>query len=210
MKSGNGLWLVLGGLGALVLFAGRKKIKTVGGKVVSFTADALLTAVQAASKNMPIPPYGSLPPGPPEIGPIAAEKSIEALDIGFKPRAVKLLAELNMELAKSGYVAKIVETYRSPARQAYLWGIGRLYQAPGRTGIVTKIRDVSGKHPQRKAFDVAYYRADGIYVGSDEVEKKVAPAIAKFVGRLESAYNVSWGGSWKGNFRDYPHYEDRS
>jgi hypothetical protein len=152
-----------------------------------------------APLDMPIPDYGSLPEGPPEI---PGNRSLDALKPEYKPRVIGLRNDLNTLLAPVGVRAIVSETERTSLRQIFLWGIGRFYQAPGRTGIVTKVRDSNAKHKDGLAVDFAYMKA-GIYAA----EKLWLPILLEHSKSLETKHQIKWGGNFKGTFKDWPHWE---
>ena len=87
----------------------------------------------------------------------------------------------------------ITETYRSPARQKYLYQQGRT-----RAGqIVTWT--LNSNHSSRLAWDIACSHPLPLY---DVLTLNKAGAIARKLG-------ITWGGDWKGSI-DRPHFEVKS
>lgn len=114
-------------------------------------------------------------------------------------QAVKLLFQ---ECYKAGIHIFITETYRSQARQNYLYSIGRTIDK--NKAVVTWTK--SSRHTSRLAWDIAASTVKGnknIY-NTDIIKK--AGAIAMKLG-------IIWGGqpSWvKAGATDYPHFEVNS
>ena len=161
-----------------------------------------LDSIASAADNVPTftgAAYNLLPQGPAEPLP---EKSITELLPAVQPKFIALQKELNDLLGPVGYEAVITETYRTSLRQLYLWGIGRFYQAPGRSGPVTGKKTASGKHPRRKAVDFRYEK-----IGSSTSKESVwLPVLKTNAKRLEAKYGMRWGGFWTSPY-DPPHWE---
>ena len=87
----------------------------------------------------------------------------------------------------------ITETYRSPARQQYLYGQGRT--RPGQ--IVTWT--LNSNHSSRLAWDIAVGPPQSLY---DIATLNKVGAIARKLG-------IVWGGDWSRNI-DRPHFEVKS
>lgn len=104
--------------------------------------------------------------------------------------AIKLLFQ---ECHKAGIDIFVTETFRSQARQNYLYEQGRT-----RSGkIVTWTK--SSRHTSKLAWDIAASTLKGnkdIYNVS----------ILKKAGAIANKLNITWGGNWKNNI-DYPHFE---
>lgn len=97
------------------------------------------------------------------------------------------------ECAKAGINVFVTETYRSQARQDYLYAQGRT-----RSGqIVTWTR--SSRHSSRLAWDIAVCSPTPLY---DTATLNKAGAIARKLG-------ITWGGDWSGSI-DRPHFEVKS
>lgn len=95
------------------------------------------------------------------------------------------------ECAKAGIPIFITETYRSPARQKYLYEQGRT--RPGT--IVTWT--LNSNHASRLAWDVAVSPPLNLY---DTATLNKAGAIARKLG-------ITWGGDWAASNIDRPHFE---
>lgn len=211
-----------GGLGALLLlvlaFRGRKQIAGAvsagAGRVVSAVSGALTAAQEALLARIEALPvsaagiqYSLLPPAPfPEAGPFGTDRSFDSLSGAFRPKAEALLGELQVIFSPLGIRVAVAETRRGRARQVFLYGIGRLYQAPGRVGVVTKTLD--SNHKDGDAVDYFYLRGKTA-LGAEEIDKILRPHAA----RLEKKYGVKWGGNFpgcfkKGGFCDVPHWEN--
>ena len=102
-------------------------------------------------------------------------------------KACRLFLE---ECKKAGIDIFITETYRSQARQNYLYQQGRT--RPGDKVTQT----LSSNHTGRMAWDIAVNPPKDLY---DRKTLEKAGAVAKKLG-------IEWGGSWKG-FIDRPHFE---
>ena len=94
------------------------------------------------------------------------------------------------ECAKAGVNVFVTETYRSQARQNYLYEQGRT--RPGQ--IVTWTR--SSNHSGRLAWDIAVCSPLGLY----------DKAVLLRAGAIASKLGITWGGDWKANI-DRPHFE---
>lgn len=94
------------------------------------------------------------------------------------------------ECKKAGVDIFITETYRSQARQNYLYEQGRT--RAGKKVTWTK----SSRHTSRLAWDIAVNKPKDLY---DVATIKKAGAIAKKLG-------ITWGGNWKSS-PDMPHFE---
>ena len=205
-----------GGLGALLLlvlaFRGRKQIagaiSTGARQAVSAVSDVLTAAQEALLAKIAALPvstkgiaYHLLPPAPfPEVGPFGTDRSFESLSAAFRPKAEALLGELQAIFSPHGIGVRVAETRRGRARQVYLYGIGRLYRAPGRTGAVTNT--LKSNHLGGNATDYFFSRGSTA-VKPDEIDGVLRPHAA----RLEQKYGVRWGGNFK-SVRDLPHWED--
>jgi hypothetical protein len=148
-----------------------------------------------------IPAYEDLPDAPPEPPVVTA---FTALMPAYQPDFATLEAELTMALSAVGFGLQRLETARTETRQEWLWGIGRLYKAPGRTGIVTDIRGATGAHPEGRAVDYGYpsLRGDASKADRDAALLAVAQANPQF----------RWGGTFHltGGSSDPAHWEHRT
>lgn len=172
------------------------------GKAKTAVATSALTVVENAPLSMPIPRYDSLPQSPIAEPPAIQDPGELAPD--FLPRAAMAKRDIDAALSAIGWTSVYLETYRDPVRQLWLWGIGRFYQAPGRTGIVTKVKVAGGKHPKRKAFDLGFKPIGGrITYPTPETVLSILRGLAP---SLRSRYSIQWGGEW--STPDFPHYED--
>lgn len=97
------------------------------------------------------------------------------------------------DMAKAGHAARIFETLRTPERQTFLHGFGRLYD-DGR-GTVTKVADVwKGWHAYGLAVDIVQH---------DATPWDAPQAFWQTLGKSAEANALRWGGRWK--FLDLPH-----
>lgn len=202
------IFLLLGAIAVGLAIVFRKDLFTAA-KGISVSAAAGLNSATVAllqqAEKLPVRPtvlYNLLPPGPPEVGPLAPNKSLDDLDPAFKAKIPALEAELKAILKPHGITFARGETLRTWARQTYLYGIGRLYQAPGRSGTVTDAVTASGNHPKGKAIDFNYYKNGTYLTNAEQVRVILKPHAA----RLKATYGVSWGGTWRKP--DVPHFED--
>lgn len=159
--------------------------------------------LKAAPLGMTPPRYSDLPPSPVPEPP--AIMSLDALDASFRSRVEKARPEIDAALAPLGFDTVVRDTYRDPKRQLWLWGIGRFYQAPGRTGIVTKVKDATGYHPRKKAVDFGY-RDKKTGKVPQQIPSTVVAALKRVAPAIEQKYLIQWGGEWK--TPDNPHWED--
>lgn len=111
-------------------------------------------------------------------------------DINELKAVAQQACRLFMEVCKkSGLDIFITETYRSQARQNYLYEQGRT-----RPGIkITWTRN--SRHTSRLAWDIAAN-------GPELYDKK----ILKKAGEIARQIGITWGGDWKDNI-DEPHFE---
>lgn len=110
------------------------------------------------------------------------------------PKVKELAEKLLEECSKQGLNIKIGETYRSVARQDYLYAQGRT-----RTGnIVTNAKgeSMSSYHQWRLAFDIFNN------VKGDEYNVQ----ILNKVGAIGRKLGLEWGGDWA-TFKDTPHFQ---
>lgn len=120
-------------------------------------------------------------------------KIVEVSELDAKTqRYAKQIVEL---LQGAGLNAKVIETYRTPERQNYLYASGRSRKGK----IVTKTKNSS--HSQRKAFDIGIFGDNGEYLG-DASSYMLIPDILSNAGIRNK---ITWGGDW--NMRDYGHFE---
>lgn len=103
-------------------------------------------------------------------------------------KACRLFLE---ECKKVGIDIFITETYRSQARQNYLYEQGR--SRPGQKVTWTK----SSNHTGRMAWDIAVNPPKDLY---DIATLKKAGAVAKTLG-------IEWGGNWDAKNLDMPHFQ---
>jgi hypothetical protein len=141
--------------------------------------------------------YADLPqpttPEPP------ADTDLGDLNSVSQPLFNQLQEDLANSLSAIGYNLTVLETLRSDERQTWLWGIGRLYQAAGRTGIVTNATTATGRHATGDAVDFAY---TPISVASPDQLHAVLGEVAA------DHPEMIWGGNWVG-LVDPAHWERR-
>lgn len=121
------------------------------------------------------------------------ERSILELN-AVAQTAVKLLFQ---ECSKLGIKIFVTETYRSQARQDYLYSLGRT--AKGNVVTWTK----NSRHTSRLAWDI------GASV-TDSNKDIYNTSVIKKAGEVAMKLGITWGGqpSWvKAGATDYPHFE---
>src|SRR5690606_13739924 len=112
------------------------------------------------------------------------------------PNAQLAIRAFFYECHKAGINVFVTETYRSQARQYYVYEQGRtrLYDAKGnKLPIVTWTK--SSRHTSRLAWDIAVCPPKSLY---DVATLNKAGAIARKLG-------ITWGGDWAKNI-DRPHF----
>mgnify|MGYP001297337134 FL=1 len=107
----------------------------------------------------------------------------------LNPKAQTACSLFLAECRKQGVDVFITETYRSQARQNYLYEQGRT--RPGQVVTWTK----SSNHTGRMAWDIAVSPPKALY---DRTTLNKAGVVAKQLG-------ITWGGAWK--TPDKPHFE---
>lgn len=100
--------------------------------------------------------FGMVPPEPPRSTDLAL----------LAPQMGEAISRLFAKLEQEGYPPLLYEGYRSPERQAWLWGFGRVYD-DGR-GVVTRVQTpFDGWHFYGLAVDVIHrhmgFAAPGFY-----------------------------------------------
>lgn len=108
----------------------------------------------------------------------------------LSPLAQQAIRVFFYECAKQNVNVFVTETYRSQARQNYLYEQGRTRNG----SIVTWTK--SSRHTNRMAWDLAVNPPASLY---DDTTLSKAGAIARKLG-------ITWGGDWKNNL-DRPHFE---
>lgn len=117
----------------------------------------------------------------------------------LSPQAQTAIRAFFYECSRQGINVFVTETYRSQARQNYLYEQGRtrLYDATGKKlKVVTWTK--SSRHTSRLAWDIAHVTTNPEDLYNIGVLTK-AGAIARKLG-------ITWGGDWKSNI-DRPHFE---
>ena len=202
-------FLIAGGLALALAFLFRKNVKQSVTAVGTFVVQGLDVATESLLRRVeklavkPTIAYDMLPPGPPEIGPLAPNTNIDDLTPEFRAKIAPLESLLTQLLTPHKITFRRGETLRTWARQTFLFGIARAYRAPGRTGTVTNAITATGNHPKGRAIDYNFSRYGkylGDAAGSEEVRKILLPHVAKF-----AAIGVAWGGVW--TRPDVPHFE---
>ena len=105
----------------------------------------------------------------------------------------KIACEMFLEeCEKQGLKVLVTETYRSQARQSYLYEQGRT--RPGQ--IVTQVKKV-GYHNTGNAWDICQNIKGKEYSDNSFFEK---------CGKIAKSLGIEWGGYWTG-FVDKPHFQ---
>lgn len=108
---------------------------------------------------------------------------------------VKVLAEkLVAEAKKQGLNIKVIDTYRSVARQDYLYAQGRT--EPGNIVTNAKGSAKSSYHQWRLAFDCI----------QNLPGKEYDSTVLAKLGKIGESIGLEWGGGWSG-FKDAPHFQ---
>lgn len=148
-----------------------------------------------------VPSYNDLPP-PPTPEP-AAVTSLDELTAEARAAMSDLETQFTGVLAPLGWAARRVETVRTAERQKWLYGIGREYQAAGRTGIVTNAATPKGPHVERRAVDYRYVAA----IPGTHPDVKALEAGLKQI--ADSRPDLTWGGNFvlESGDHDAAHWE---
>lgn len=147
-------------------------------------------------------PYAELPNAPAGPGDDShVMRSLDALAANARPAFVDLERRFPAVLGPIGYKAVRAETVRSNERQEWLYGIGRRYKAPGRTGIVTNARAATGTHVRGEAADYDYVAIDPQMAPNVEGLTAALVTVADMMGGV-----LNWGGKWVA-LKDSRHWE---
>jgi hypothetical protein len=129
----------------------------------------------------------------PKFGTVPPEVRVQGDPKFLAPKMREAALAVVADMAKAGHQARIFETLRTPERQAFLHGFGRVYD-DGR-GTVTKVADVwKGWHAYGLAVDI---------VQADATPWDAPQAFWQTLGKCAEAHGLRWGGRWK--FLDLPH-----
>ncbi len=110
------------------------------------------------------------------------------------PKLKELAIKLLEEASRQGMKAKVIDTYRSAARQDYLYAQGR-----SRPGIIVTNatgKDMSSYHNWRLAFDCV----------QDIPGREYEAAFLAKLGKIGKSLGLEWGGGWS-SFKDAPHFQ---
>ena len=114
-------------------------------------------------------------------------------DLNKLSKNAKIACEMFLEeCEKQGLKVLVTETYRSQARQSYLYEQGRT--RPGQ--IVTQVKKV-GYHNTGNAWDICQNIKGKEYSDDSFFEK---------CGKIAKSLGIEWGGHWTG-FVDKPHFQ---
>lgn len=128
-----------------------------------------------------------------KFGTVPSEVRVQGDPLFLAPRVRLAALGIVADLGRAGHAARIFETLRTPERQTFLHGFGRLYD-DGR-GTVTKVADVwKGWHAYGLAVDI---------VQDDKTPWDAPQAFWQALGKSAEAHGLRWGGRWK--FLDLPH-----
>lgn len=110
------------------------------------------------------------------------------------PYVAELARKLVAEAKKQGLNAKVIDTYRSPERQDWLYAQGRT--RPGNIVTNASGKDLTSYHNWRLAFDVI----------QNVPGKEYDSAFLNKLGKIGESLGLEWGGGWSG-FSDAPHFQ---
>lgn len=110
------------------------------------------------------------------------------------PKVKELAEKLLQEAKKQGLNVKIIDTYRSPERQDYLYAQGRT--RPGTIVTNATGKDLTSYHNWRLAFDCIQNKKGAEY----------DKAFLAKLGRMGQSIGLEWGGGWS-SFTDAPHFQ---
>jgi hypothetical protein len=143
--------------------------------------------------------------------------SLSRLDPAFREKVLLLIADLE----RLGYEPWVYETYRSPARQAWLYASGRTREGPIVTNVLAPsptghgsgkaVDIIDGRaHPSRKGFKVGWGTWSG--QAGDASAEEMADRFFAALGQRGQAAGLKWGGNWtlSGGGTDRPHIEAKS
>lgn len=146
------------------------------------------------SKETGVVPYNELPQAPAGPGDDShVKRSLEDLEPWARASFLRLETRFAVALGPIGMRATRSETKRTQERQAWLWGIGRTWQAPGRDGIVTNAQGASGPHVEGRAVDYDYVPLPDVMGPPDAADLMAA---LKGVADAARADGLEWGGEW--------------
>lgn len=120
--------------------------------------------------------------------PLDVCRDLDALDSEFREKLEMVLADAD----RAGLAPRVIETYRSQARQDYLYAAGRT--RPG--SIVTRAK--ISRHTSRRAADVCPT------VGGEIVWSRTD--LFEALGKIAESHGLVWGGRFQGFF-DGAHLE---
>lgn len=107
------------------------------------------------------------------------------------PAVRELWFLLQEAMSKAGHPIRIIEGYRSPERQDYLYSVGRTL--PGK--VVTNARAWQSWHQTRRSFDVCF----------ESLEPFADTHPWSLLGQAGETLGLEWGGRWKRP--DRPHFQ---
>jgi len=117
--------------------------------------------------------------------------SCDAMELLPQVRELWFLLQAAMDSA--GHRIRMVEGYRSPVRQEWLYAQGRT--RPG--DIVTRARAWQSWHQTRRAFDVCFIAPEPFG------ESNPWPLL----GQTGEHFGLEWGGRWPTRKKDRPHFQ---
>jgi len=130
-----------------------------------------------------------------------ADRDLNHLYPAFSKKVQAAVAEMNRFLSVHypQYTCKVIEGYRSTARQKELYAQGRT--KPGR--IVTYKNGTSNESNHQSSLSVDL----GIFIAKNGAYVEEPPAqVWNYWGHCVRAQGLEWGGDWK-SFKDMPHAE---
>ena len=116
----------------------------------------------------------------------------------FAAKVQAVIKEANRECAKWGYRWKLLEGYRSQARETYLYAQGRT-----RPGKIVTNDPIPRHHGFGDAVDCVPVKADG------SIDWNAPEEVWAQYGHVARAAGLTWGGDWP-SFPDKPHIQGPS
>jgi peptidoglycan LD-endopeptidase CwlK len=118
------------------------------------------------------------------------------------PEAQAMFLKFKEAMDAAGIRFVVTSTYRDQEMQDYLWASGRTRKGP----ILTKVRH--SRHQDREAWDIAIIGSDGVISWDVKVDadKDLIPDYLE-AAKIGESLGLTAGGLYKGDFKDWPHYE---
>lgn len=123
-------------------------------------------------------------------------KQLRDINLLPYPLRMKCLGILSGLKAK-GFHPILLETYRTPERQAWLYGYGRTHHID--SPVRTKVKD--SKHCHKQAFDIGFKNDAGEIIWAGGYDGWIA------LRTLAEHWGLTSGGGW--HMKDCPHVESK-